>query len=56
VIRITRNRDNFRFFYQNTAVVGKHQIKDSPKMIRNPIELEKIIKSKYFGNALHSRA
>jgi len=31
VIRITRNRYNFRIFYQNTAVVGKHQIKDSPK-------------------------
>jgi hypothetical protein len=31
VIRITRNRDNFRIFYQNTAVVGKNQIKDTPK-------------------------
>jgi len=56
VIRITRNRDNFRIFYQNTAVVGRHQIKDSPKIIRKPIELEKIIESKYFGNTLQSRA
>jgi len=49
VLKITRNRDNFRSFYQNTAVVGIHQIKDCPKMIRNLIELKKIIDINILG-------
>jgi len=56
VIWIIRNRYNIEFSTNTLQFLEKHQIKDSSKMIRNPIELEKIIESKYFGNTLHSRA